>query len=188
MRNVLTSFVGAALLLGTPALAQEGSPTTAPPEQGAWAAEFIGLTNGPLGGSALLYTSPTAAWRLALRVSGSSQESATDELRRHDYRAELGSRWHAGRTGRVQPFTGIGISGRHQWTFQSSSFGSGSSEQLDVGAYGEIGAQIFVADEIALGSRWPLHLSYMHVQNGAYGVKRFRLLGGGIDVFAVIRF
>lgn len=188
MRTILTSVVGAALLWSSPVLAQDDPGATDGPAPGAWAAEFIGITTGPFGGSALRYASPTTAWRLGVRAEGFSEAEDPYLTEHHDYQGEVGLRWHAPRKSRAQPFTGLGIVGRHQWARYNSGPGYSAVEQTDVGAYGEIGAQIFVTDEIALGSRWPVHLTYMHLVTASYEVKRLRLLGGGIDVFAVIRF
>src|SRR5687767_6289635 len=135
MRTLLTSILGAALLWSSPVLAQDDPEAIERPTQGAWAAEFIGITSGPFGGSALRYTSAKTAWRLGLRAEGISEAEDSYLTQHHDYRGEVGLRWHAPRKSRAQPFTGLGMSGRHQWALYGSGPGSSSIEQSDVGAY-----------------------------------------------------
>lgn len=187
MRHSLIALLGLTLIATKPAAAQSEVSDGPAVTQGPWAAEFIGVLRSFNGGSLLRYSTPTAAWRLSATVDARDTGSDDNPSRGHRVDLEIGRRWHATREGRVQPFTGAGVSGLHQWTRNGTGSGS-TSEAVALGAYWELGAQIFVADEIALGSRWTVDLNYENFTSGGAEATRLRLIGGGIDVFSMIRF
>jgi hypothetical protein len=185
MRTFVLGGLASALLLTSPtvARAQDGADPSA--AQGRWGVEFIGVLGQTRGGSALRFTSPTAAWRLSARVTTSNADFPGITYSNHDYIFELGRRWYTRRESRVQPFTGLGVIGGHSWSEVSAG---GTSETGYLGAYGELGAQIFITDEIALGSRWKAEVVYDEANYSTTSWEHIHVVAGGIDVFAMFRF
>jgi hypothetical protein len=185
MRILPSNCLAFTLLVTMPSAVTAQSSDNAPAASGRWGVEFLGLIGGPQGGSAMFFTSPTTAWRIAATVEASGADQGSLYYRQHEYYFDIGRRWYRKRDGRVQPFTGLGIAGLHTWSDDGLN---PTYEYGQVGVYGELGAQILVAEEIAIGSRWRADVLYDERSVTGSSWEHIHILAGGIDVFAMFRF
>jgi hypothetical protein len=187
-----TAFViGLVALIGHPVLsAAQATPPPSPASK--WSAEFSGLTDLD-GAAALLATSPHTAWRFGgtLTLSGNSHPGYQERIVRSDLAG--GQRWSSPRHGRVQAFTGLGATGSYARIRISASPFEQRARVYQIGAYGELGGQIFITDEIGLGVRWSAAITFDHQRfdgnylPNPYFNDQIRVRGGDVRFFGTLR-
>ena len=169
MRRSLPTLVACAVL-GLPSLLRaQDSTTTAPrggtPEfhAGQWGALFAS-SEGFYGVGALRFSTPTKAWTLSgnFRVAHNSQDPGDYSSDLFSTGVSIGRRWFRAGSGRVRPYSELGISGSYSWGTGGASGYSTKWQGYGGGFYGQVGAQVFFAPELSLGAAWNASLLYNH--------------------------
>ena len=165
MRHLKTFALVATLIVAPRhAFAQDSVTGPDPFRSGQWAAE-LSLENLGGGLGALRFTSPNTAWRLSGWLSSSVRIQDGDNVNAVNVRLMAGRRWYGATRGRIRTFSGFGLSAAEERQWQGDSW---TFNQLDLGIYGEVGGQIFIARDLSIGAQWPVTLNYSRIREPYY--------------------
>ena len=147
------------LLCLLPTLARAQTSATAPTfHAGQWAAEFsLGSFSGI---GALHFSTPTKAWTLSALVRGILVDASgsSNSSNYQDLALNVGRRWYRPASGRVRPFTSLGLNGHFDRTYQKGGVNDATNRTYGAGIFGQLGAAVFFAPELSLGATWGAQL------------------------------
>ena len=156
------SFVALLLACAIPALAsaQTEGPTSPAFHPGQWAAQFsVGAGFDGLG--AMRFSTPTKAWTVMAIVNGTFSDATGTgaEGNFQNLALRVGRRRFRPGTGRIRPFTELGVSGSLGRNHLSGVGPTTTNVVYGAGVYGKLGATIFFAPELSLGADWSANVN-----------------------------